>query len=572
MGGFIIYARMVSNYLYLDVALGEGEINNCGTPKWGTKSAASVLATVESHVGAAGDTTSTIITAIEPTYTIPEGIAHVVLKIKQPAADTPFINPMDVSFEGVEGRLVYNPVTSTNIFSKNPILVALDALTNNRYSIGTPFANIYLNDWLDEQAFCDTDPGDGGTYWEFSARIDSRDTLEAQLNFMLAHCAGHLRYNNGRVGVWTDRVRDRALDNESNLILYCDNEDNTTIPRPNTAGEITWSTKNREQVSSVVIIEYTDHAAGDVDASTQIPNATDLDPAVDWIEKRYRLVGYSKINMADRMGTLLYNLDQLDKDIMVPTFRGGILAIPGDRICLDSRRLIRKVDTIANTGAVAGVEEVVVMDQKIATNQASNVPSVMLRCSLYRDTSFGPVTTAGTPPTPGDPPDGAPPPVGGSGGGGGTLAYIENLTDAAYLAGAQGAQFSVDGRGRVAVLGMGEGIGIDFTTGATQIDDKDIPFAGAGMLVFISCGTGRTVTLTGIKIDGIRPRDGDSIGIFLVDDGTLILQHDNGVDSTDEFRFQNADLADFTMFGIYRFAAYNYVGSQSRWMRIWKNF
>lgn len=563
VGGYIIFQKQVGVYLYLDLALSMGEILDCGTPKWNRQyTAAAVGADYYNHTGAPGDTTMSLINAVDALYAVPDGLAHVELRIHTPVSTTPAFNPLDIVFETAAGRLLYDPRTATVGWSTNPVLVVYDMLTNTKYGRGLPASRLFTQDWMDEADYCDSDPGDGLKTWEFSWRIDTRDQIDSQINFVLAHCSGHLRDVNGKIGIWLDRLRDRTLDAASNPIVYSDNDDRFPA---NTAGEITWSSRPREQVPNVVIVEYTDNLGGDEDSSTQVPKPADLDPALDWIETRLRLPGINKIDMADRRGTLEFNMRQLDKDIIIPAWQSGLLSVPGDRIGIDSRLLIPSGTAPSNIGATNGIEEVVVVDQKI-----SDV--ITLRCALYREATYGPVTTPGVPPTPGDPPEGSPPPVPpGSGGGvGSDLAYIQNLSLADYELGAQSANFSITDRGRIGMLALGSGAGLDWS-GETQLDDYDL--SSLGMIYTVTVNSAN-VLLTGLTVNGDQPFLGDVV-VFQLDDvtgGSLTIQHDNGVDSFADHRFQNVNEVDLVLTQKWQAVAYRYLTTSTHWRILWRNF
>ena len=91
-GGYIIFQRKTANpnRLYVNFAVGDGG-------EWGyeaisniffsDKTAIAIGATTEIHLGVPGDTTSTLISEVEPAYTIPEGIAHVAVKFSWPTIE-----------------------------------------------------------------------------------------------------------------------------------------------------------------------------------------------------------------------------------------------------------------------------------------------------------------------------------------------------------------------------------------------------------------------------------------------------------------------------------------------------
>ena len=118
-----------------------------------------------------------------------------------------------ISFE-VEGKKVFDPVTSTTAFSTNPALIIRDYLMDNTYGFGATSNEI--NDATTGAGFVKA-RSDCNDSVSITSGTESRYTLNGQFNsteepqkvldHMLSACAGHLSYNNGKFNLFVGKER-----------------------------------------------------------------------------------------------------------------------------------------------------------------------------------------------------------------------------------------------------------------------------------------------------------------------------------------------------------------------------
>lgn len=399
VGGFPIFYKRVGSTVWIDFAICEGPVESISNFRWLEKTAANLSIVTETHLGVAGDTTSTLISATEPTYDIPEYIAHIACRFKNPTQLQGAYNPFDFSCS-VEGRTLFNPSTLATAFSGSPVAAAFDALTNDRYSIGTDVGRMNSTDWGSAEDYASTEIETDLKRWELALRIDQQDILKSWLDVLLSYCHGHPRWISGVWGIYLERPRALAVDNESNVIEF----DDVTPEAANVEGEITFAQKGAQEIPNVVTVEYTDvQTVGGIQkfqtGTVQIPAPADLDPSVEWIEDRISMLGIMSNERARRWATLNYNVKHLDKDITIPAWENAWLVVNGDRIRGRSPVLIDDDETPPNASAIQGAEELVVTGVTLADHP-------VVRCGLYRDATYGDaIDTSGPPQPPFEPPD-----------------------------------------------------------------------------------------------------------------------------------------------------------------------
>lgn len=123
----------------------------------------------------------------------------------------------------VEGKLVFDPRTSTTAYSNNAALCIRDYLLDTRYGLGVTVAELDETSFIDAANICDENINlrGGGTEKRytvngaFSTNVAPKEIIEK----MLTACAGKLSYAGGR---WTLRVgayRQPVLDIDENMIV-----------------------------------------------------------------------------------------------------------------------------------------------------------------------------------------------------------------------------------------------------------------------------------------------------------------------------------------------------------------
>ncbi len=399
VGGYVIFQKQTGGFYYIDFAICEGPLETIGSVTNITidgKSSATLGATFETHTGQAGDTTSTLIGGVEGSYTIPEGIVHVAVKLPWPNPTSGDYNPFAfrATVTGVKtADLVGGGSAAT---STNPVRCAHACLTSTVFGAGFNASTDFVStEWSSATSACDYDVDPGAPVrkrWELSLRIDQQASVESWVTQILDHCNGHLRHDGEKWGIWLDLPRSVAQAGGAD-ILFTD-----TGAAANLSARPTIVEKARAEIPTVVIVDYTDAAAGYIDSSVQVPANG---PSGDWIEKRFSRPGITTIERARRMATFLYNVNQLARDISFQAWMTGALPLEGDRVLLQSARVIPADQTPPNvSGATAGVEHVVITDQTVTPT------GVTLRASLYRDNTFSDtIDTSGGPTPPGQTPN-----------------------------------------------------------------------------------------------------------------------------------------------------------------------
>jgi hypothetical protein len=394
-GGDIIYAKRFGAVLLVDyfISLGELPTAAIGNIKFSDKAAGSVGATVEIHLGTPGDTTSTLISAYEPTYTVRDNSARVTVKFAWPNQDTGEYNPFDLTCTS-KGIICTNLDTLAVEATGNPVMIAHELLTNPIYRTNPYSADdLIAAEWLLGQQQCDFDIGGGVKRWTVAGKIDQQGTLESWIRQILDHCNGHMRHNAGKYGLWLDLPRDRAVDADAAPIKFIDFGD-----AANMYARASVTHRGKDEVCTVATLDYTDGAAGYIDGSVQDPKPVDIDPDADWIEERFSRPFTTSAQQANRQVSYLKKLKEISRDdFTIPAWQEGILPLEGDRVGLESRRVIPGDQTVPNVDAVPGVEEITIVGQTVSKL------GVMLRARPYRDALFDDtLDTTGGPNPPGD--------------------------------------------------------------------------------------------------------------------------------------------------------------------------
>ena len=140
-----------------------------------------------------------------------QGIAYVYINCIYDAEK--FASYPNFSFE-VEGKKVYDPVTTTTAYSTNPALIIRDYLMDSTYGFGAVSSEI--NDATTGAGFVKarSDCNDsvsitGGTEsrYTLNGQFDSTEEPQQVLQHMLSACAGQLLYNNGKFSLFVGKER-----------------------------------------------------------------------------------------------------------------------------------------------------------------------------------------------------------------------------------------------------------------------------------------------------------------------------------------------------------------------------
>ena len=140
-----------------------------------------------------------------------KGIAYVYINCIYDAEK--FASYPNFSFE-VEGKKVYDPVTTTTAYSTNPALIIRDYLMDSTYGFGA--ISDEINDATTGAGFVKarSDCNDsvsitGGTEsrYTLNGQFDSTEEPQQVLQHMLSACAGQLLYNNGKFSLFVGKER-----------------------------------------------------------------------------------------------------------------------------------------------------------------------------------------------------------------------------------------------------------------------------------------------------------------------------------------------------------------------------
>lgn len=396
VGGHIIYAKRFGARLVADFLISLGELPTAaiGNIKFGDKTAAETGATIEIHLGTAGDNSSGVITALAGSYTTRDKCARVTARWDWPNQDSGEYNPFDMTCTS-KGIKCTNLDTLAFEATSNPVMIAHELLTNpdfrlNPYDPATDFVDA---EWLLGQQQCFFDVGGGVPRWAIAGRIDQQATSESWIRQILDHCNGHMRPNGGKLGLWLDLPRDVALDGDSSPITFLD-----LGAGANLYARASVVHKGVDETCTVASVDYTDGENGYIDGNVQDPKPADVDPTVEYVEERFARSFTTRVQQANRQAKYLKKLKEISvDDFTLPAWQVGALPLEGDRVFVQSRRLIPGDQTVPNAGAVAGVEDVVIVGQTLSKL------GVMLRARPYRDALYDDtLDTTGGPNPPGD--------------------------------------------------------------------------------------------------------------------------------------------------------------------------
>ena len=386
-GADIIYIKQTGSVLYVCFFVSEGPIESIASIKISDRTLAELGFGAGTHynihLGVAGDTTDSLITLAGDSYAdvCPEYSATVVFQFPLPNDTTGNYNPFQ--FECiVKGRLLYDPRTGTTpaTASDNPILIGWDWITNTRYGLGRPAAQIRLATAQSEANYCDEDidPGAGTVKrWTCTIKVDRTAAFRSWVDTLRLHYMGALFWSEEFV-FWCDKVQ------AATTVTFEDSGSSANCDRPFV------ETKGTEEIPTAVIGDWTD-AANNYrdDAPIQVPAS--LGAGIEPIVRRFNFRGWRTVEMVRRGLIRIYDRLHSDKTGTYRTTQTALRVEPGDRFFGKSRRLIKTTDMPPNVGSVLGKEDLV----------STNVRMVGYRWEidweLYRD-SFYDETIDNTPP------------------------------------------------------------------------------------------------------------------------------------------------------------------------------
>ena len=125
--------------------------------------------------------------------------AYIYVRLKYDAEQ--FANGLPNISTVVRGKKVYNPATSSTVWSQNPALIVRDYLLDSKYGLAEDAANINAASVSTAQTLCDQDVAldAGGTQKRYvcDGVVDTGNSREANIEALLSAMAGRLIHSGG---------------------------------------------------------------------------------------------------------------------------------------------------------------------------------------------------------------------------------------------------------------------------------------------------------------------------------------------------------------------------------------
>ena len=211
-----------NEYLYIALALCEGEVEEIGdvyiNDVLSTDSKYSGLVSITKYLGTDAQTYSTLLAEADDTWGANHrlrGVAYLAMRFKY---DPDVFSSIPEVQAVVKGRKVYDPETTTTVWSDNPALCLRDYLTNARYGKGLSSALIDDTSFIAAKAFCNTtvtsSTAGAGTQkiFECNAIIDTGKNLFDNVRILLRGMRGLMPYSNGIYSLIIDKSESSSFD------------------------------------------------------------------------------------------------------------------------------------------------------------------------------------------------------------------------------------------------------------------------------------------------------------------------------------------------------------------------
>ena len=125
--------------------------------------------------------------------------AYIYVRLKYDAEQ--FANGLPNISTVVRGKKVYNPATSSTVWSQNPALIVRDYLLDSKYGLAEDAANINATSVSTAQTLCDQNVAldAGGTQKRYvcDGVVDTGNSREANIEALLSSMAGRLIHSGG---------------------------------------------------------------------------------------------------------------------------------------------------------------------------------------------------------------------------------------------------------------------------------------------------------------------------------------------------------------------------------------
>ena len=216
-----------NEYLHVVIAMSEGEINSFENVYLNdiisTDSRFSGVLNVYTHTGTDNQTADSNLVASLPNWTSAHrlrGTSYVYVKLKFDVDAYPQGLPTITA--DLKGTKVYDPRTSTTVWSDNPALCIRDYLTNTRYGRGINTSLIDDASFTVAANYCDTTVNIGGaTVKKYTCNgiVNTSQGSIGILKQLLTSCKGFLVFTGGKYKLIIDKVETASFTfSEDNII------------------------------------------------------------------------------------------------------------------------------------------------------------------------------------------------------------------------------------------------------------------------------------------------------------------------------------------------------------------
>lgn len=231
VGGTIVFVETSgtnNTYLYLCLILCEGEVEEIGDiyiddVLLDASSRHNSYVSIDKKLGTDAQTVSTILNEAPSwgsTDTL-NGIAYLGVKLtynQDVFNGIPTINAI------VKGRKVYDPRSSTTVYSNNPALCLRDYLVNDRYGKGLPSSVIDDASFILAANDCDVDVDsyDGGPSvkaFSCNAVLLTNNSLFNNVKIILSGMQGIMPYQNGQYRLFVEKDKASTFDFTTDMII-----------------------------------------------------------------------------------------------------------------------------------------------------------------------------------------------------------------------------------------------------------------------------------------------------------------------------------------------------------------
>ena len=207
---FVATSGTDNKYLYVVLVLCEGEVSSIGdvyiNDIISTDSQFSGLVTINKYLGSDGQAADSMLTGAGVGWSSAHklsGLAYLAMRFEW---DNDVFGGIPTVHAVVNGRKVYDPRTSTTVYSNNPALCWRDYMTNSRYGKGLPTTAIDDTSVTTAANKCDAlvTPYSGGSQqklFECNAVINTERTNMVNAKVLLSGMRGLMPFSEGKYSI-----------------------------------------------------------------------------------------------------------------------------------------------------------------------------------------------------------------------------------------------------------------------------------------------------------------------------------------------------------------------------------